>query len=61
MLAWFAAAIALQFIPTKWFDRTVEFFGRTPFVVQGATMAAAILLIEFLSGRGSTSFVYSNF
>ena len=61
MLAWFAGAILLQFIPVKWFGRAVELFGRTPFVLQGATLAAAILLIEFMSGRGSTSFVYSNF
>jgi alginate O-acetyltransferase complex protein AlgI len=61
MVAWFAAAIALQFIPVKWFGRAVELFGRTPFVVQGAAVAAVVLLIEFVSGRGSTSFVYSNF
>jgi D-alanyl-lipoteichoic acid acyltransferase DltB (MBOAT superfamily) len=61
MVAWFAIAIAVQFIPVKWFGSSVELFGRTPFVVQGATMAAVILLIEFMAGRGSTSFVYSNF
>jgi D-alanyl-lipoteichoic acid acyltransferase DltB (MBOAT superfamily) len=61
MVGWVAAAIAVQFIPVKWFGRTVEIFGRTPFVVQGAAMAAVILTIEFLAGRGSTSFVYSNF
>ncbi|HEX4578178.1 MAG TPA: MBOAT family O-acyltransferase [Edaphobacter sp.] len=52
---------ALHAIPPKWFDRTVEIFGRAPFVVQGATLASAVLLIELLAGRGSTSFVYSNF
>ena len=61
MVAWFIVAIALQFIPTNWFPQAVERFGRTPFVVQGATMAAVILVIEMMAGRGSTSFVYSNF
>ncbi|WP_158942744.1 MBOAT family protein [Granulicella sp. S190] len=55
------AGIALHAIPVKWFDRTVEIFGRAPFVLQGAGLAAAVLLIEFFAGRGSTSFVYSNF
>ncbi len=61
MVAWVVLAIALQFIPTDWFPRAVERFGRTPFAVQGATLAVVILLIEFIAGKGSTSFVYSNF
>ena len=61
MVAWVAVAIAAQFIPSNWFPQAVERFGRTPFVLQGATLAAAILLIEFIAGKGSTSFVYSNF
>ena len=61
MVAWFIVAIALQFIPTNWFPKAVERFGQTPFVVQGATLAAVILVIEMMAGRGSTSFVYSNF
>jgi len=61
MVAWFIVAIAVQFIPTNWFPEAVDRFGRTPFIVQGATLAAVILVIEFMAGRGSTSFVYSNF
>jgi alginate O-acetyltransferase complex protein AlgI len=53
--------VALHAIPPKWFDRTVEIFSRAPFVLQGAGLATVVLLIEFLAGRGSTSFVYSNF
>jgi alginate O-acetyltransferase complex protein AlgI len=55
------AGAALHAIPSKWFDKTVEIFGRAPFLLQGAGLATAVLLIEFLAGRGSTSFVYSNF
>jgi hypothetical protein len=29
--------------------------------VQGVALAAAVLLIEFLSGKGAASFVYGNF
>jgi alginate O-acetyltransferase complex protein AlgI len=53
--------VALHAIPPKWFDRTVEIFGRAPFVLQGAGLATVVLLIELLAGRGGTSFVYSNF
>lgn len=56
-----AVGVAVHAIPVKWFERTVEIFGQMPFVVQGAGLAAVVLAIEFLSGRGSTSFVYSNF
>ena len=56
-----AAGVAAHAIPVKWFERTVEVFGRAPFVLQGAALACVVLLIEFMSGRGSTSFVYSNF
>jgi alginate O-acetyltransferase complex protein AlgI len=61
MLAWFVLAIALQFIPTDVFPRAVALFGRTPFILQGATIAAVVLLIQALAGQASTSFVYSNF
>ena len=61
MVAWFAVAILVQFIPVKWFARTVELFGRTPFLVQGAAIAGVVLAIEKMSGQGSTTFVYSNF
>jgi alginate O-acetyltransferase complex protein AlgI len=61
MIGVMLAGIALHAIPSKWFDRTVELFGHAPFFLQGAGLASIVLLIELLSGRGSTSFVYSNF
>ncbi len=61
MIAVMLAGVALHAIPSKWFEKTVEIFGRAPFVLQGAGLATAVLLIELLAGRGSTSFVYSNF
>jgi D-alanyl-lipoteichoic acid acyltransferase DltB (MBOAT superfamily) len=61
MVAWFAAAIALQFIPAKWFGQAVEMFGRTPWLVQGAAIAGVVLAIEKMAGQGGSSFVYSNF
>ena len=55
------AGVVAHAIPTQWFGRAVEVFGEAHFVVQGAALAAVVLLIEALSGRGATSFVYSNF
>jgi len=61
MIGVMLSGIALHAIPPKWFDRTVEIFGRAPYLLQGAGLASVVLLIELLAGRGSTSFVYSNF
>ncbi len=61
MIAIMLAGVAIHAIPPRWFDKTVEVFGRAPFILQGAGLASAVLLIELLAGRGSTSFVYSNF
>ena len=61
MIGVILAGVALHAIPSEWFDRAVEVFGRAPFVLQGAGLAMVVLVIELLSGRGSTSFVYSNF
>jgi alginate O-acetyltransferase complex protein AlgI len=61
MVSVLAAGVLGHMIPAKWFDRSVEVFGRANFVLQGATLAAAVLLIEFLAGKGGSSFVYSNF
>jgi D-alanyl-lipoteichoic acid acyltransferase DltB (MBOAT superfamily) len=55
------AAAALHCIPSRWFDVSAEAAARTPFWVQGAAMAALILLIQTLAGRGSAPFVYGNF
>jgi len=61
MIGVILVGVGIHAIPPRWFDRTVEIFGRAPFVLQGAGLASVVLLIELLSGRGSTSFVYSNF
>lgn len=61
MIGVMTVGVALHAVPPGWFDRVVEVFGRAPFVLQGAGLAVVVLVIELLSGRGSTSFVYSNF
>ncbi|HEY4382785.1 MAG TPA: MBOAT family O-acyltransferase [Acidobacteriaceae bacterium] len=61
MAAVMAAGVVVHAIPPKWFDRTVDVFGQANFVLQGAALASVVLLIQMLAGRGSTSFVYSNF
>jgi alginate O-acetyltransferase complex protein AlgI len=54
------AAIA-HCLPPRWFDHATSIAAKTPFWVQGAAMAALILLIQTLAGRGSAPFVYGNF
>ena len=59
------AGVAAHVIPASWFDRTIRIFASAPAalqaLVQGVALAAAVLLIEFLSGKGAASFVYGNF
>jgi D-alanyl-lipoteichoic acid acyltransferase DltB (MBOAT superfamily) len=54
------AAIA-HCLPLKWLDTSADLMGRVPFWVQGAALAALVLLIQTVSGRGSAPFVYGNF
>jgi alginate O-acetyltransferase complex protein AlgI len=55
------AAAALHCVPSNWFDRAAGFSARLPFWVQGLAMAALVLIIQTLAGRGSAPFVYGYF
>jgi D-alanyl-lipoteichoic acid acyltransferase DltB (MBOAT superfamily) len=61
----FAAVLVIAAIfhslPESLFTRASTLAGRAPFWVQGLAMAALILLIQTLAGRGSAPFVYGNF
>jgi D-alanyl-lipoteichoic acid acyltransferase DltB (MBOAT superfamily) len=54
-------AAVIHSLPPGWFDASAALAGRAPFWVQGLAMAALILLIQTLAGRGSAPFVYGNF
>ncbi len=54
-------AAAAHCLPPTWFENTRRVTAKTPFWVQGLAMAALILLIQTLAGRGSAPFVYGNF
>jgi len=54
-------AVVAHSLPPRWFDLSAGVAARAPFWVQGAAMAALILLIQTLAGRGSAPFVYGNF
>ena len=54
-------AAVIHCLPTRWFEISASLAARAPFWVQGLAMAALILLIQTLAGRGSAPFVYGNF
>ncbi|HUB52646.1 MAG TPA: MBOAT family O-acyltransferase [Terracidiphilus sp.] len=54
-------AAILHSLPESWFRSASTFAGRMPFWAQGVGLAALILLIQTLAGRGSAPFVYGNF
>jgi hypothetical protein len=50
-----------QAIPKNWYERGVDFFGRTPFYVQAAAMELAVVAMQLWAGRGAAPFVYTRF
>ena len=63
--AWIAAVLALAsasiFFRKSWYLRAEELFARSPFYVHAAGLAAIVVALELLGGRGSAPFVYSRF
>jgi D-alanyl-lipoteichoic acid acyltransferase DltB (MBOAT superfamily) len=54
-------AAVIHCFPPRWFEVSGGWAARAPFWAQGLAMAAVILLIQTLAGRGSAPFVYGNF
>jgi D-alanyl-lipoteichoic acid acyltransferase DltB (MBOAT superfamily) len=54
-------AAVLHSLPARCFNVSAGVVARMPFWVQGLAMAAVVLLIQTLAGRGSAPFVYGNF
>jgi alginate O-acetyltransferase complex protein AlgI len=54
-------AAAIHCFPPRWFEVSAGLAARAPFWAQGLAIAAVILLIQTLAGRGSAPFVYGNF
>ncbi len=54
------AAVA-HFVPAKWFETGVVWFGRTPAVLQAAALALLVMAIRFVSTSGAAPFIYSKF
>jgi alginate O-acetyltransferase complex protein AlgI len=54
-------AAVIHCFPPRWFEISAGWAARAPFWAQGLAMAAVILLIQTLAGRGSAPFVYGNF
>jgi D-alanyl-lipoteichoic acid acyltransferase DltB (MBOAT superfamily) len=50
-----------QAVPKRWYEGVVALFGRTPFYVQAATMALAVVAIQMWAGHGAAPFVYTRF
>jgi len=54
-------AAVIHSLPARWFDVSAGVAARMPFWVLGLAIAALVLLIQTLAGRGSAPFVYGNF
>jgi alginate O-acetyltransferase complex protein AlgI len=56
-----ALAAILHCLPLKLLDNSATLLGRMPFWAQGAALAALVLAIQTLSGKGSATFIYGSF
>jgi alginate O-acetyltransferase complex protein AlgI len=61
VLAVLLIAAIVHCFPPLWFEVSAAWAARAPFWVQGLAMAALVVLIQTLAGRGSAPFVYGNF
>lgn len=50
-----------QFVPKNLYERGIAIFSRTPFYLQAAAMALAVVAVQLLASRGSAPFVYTRF
>ena len=55
------AAAVLHCIPQTFFERLEKLATKLPFWVQGGALAALVLVIQNLAGKGSAPFVYGKF
>jgi len=54
-------AAAAQFVPKAWYDGSLRLFGRTPAVLQAASLALLVMAIQLVSTRSAAPFIYSKF
>lgn len=54
-------AAAAHFLPKRWYERAMELFSDSPFIVQAGAMAALVLAIQYAGGTGAAPFIYTKF
>lgn len=54
-------ATAGHYFPKQWLRRAQDFYSLAPFYAQAGTLAALLVVLESLMGRGAAPFVYSRF
>lgn len=54
-------AAAAHFVPVKWFETGIVWFGRTPAVLQAAALTLLVMAIRLVSSTGAAPFIYSKF
>jgi D-alanyl-lipoteichoic acid acyltransferase DltB (MBOAT superfamily) len=61
VLAMLGVAVLGHALPEPWYQWLEDRLGTAPFYLQGAALAAIVLAIQWLSGRGAAPFVYGGF
>jgi alginate O-acetyltransferase complex protein AlgI len=56
-----AFALAVHYIPQRWYDTGLRLYCQSPFYAQAAGIAALVVAIRYVSGASSAPFIYSRF
>jgi len=54
-------AAAGHAVPSKWYDRGLNFYAARPFYVQGAALAALVLSLQYVASTAAAPFIYTRF
>ncbi|MDP8982305.1 MAG: MBOAT family protein [Acidobacteriota bacterium] len=56
-----ALAACAHFLPQGWYQRSLDWYCKTPFYVQGAALALLAIGIQYIAATGAAPFIYTKF
>jgi hypothetical protein len=53
--------VLAHYIPTKWYDFSLDLYVRAPFYAQAAVLAALVIGLQYVARTGAAPFIYIRF
>jgi len=54
-------AVCAHYIPSRWYDRSLQLYCDSPFYAQAAAMAGLVIAIQYVAATGAVPFIYNRF